>query len=98
MGRPTLTKEWFPNSTIIIIIKPTDQIHFLKSNTHGNVETNNSGWSGLNATVILGHHHVIGGQVEVPQGVRIWTCVINQRGTLSSICLPNEEVTVIIHA
>jgi hypothetical protein len=105
MGRPTQTKEWYPNSPIAIIVKLPDIVLHSKSNAHGNVETNKRSWSGLNATVIQGEHNTESnesiaynnGPMIVTKGTRIWSCTINQRGTLSSIGLSNENVTVIVH-
>jgi len=90
-------KEWDQHSNIIIEIKPTDEVIILKTNKVSVAPLNRRNYERFKATVLLGSHEVIEGEIKVPDRVRIWTCDIDGRGAVSSIGHPETEVTVIVH-
>lgn len=96
-SRPSQSRELFLNSTITIHLKETDIVQKFSTNDNGNIRTNKRGWDAHNATVILGDANVQDDKIEVPEGVRIWSCKVYGGGIISSIGLKNEPVTVIIH-
>ena len=96
-NRPSKSKEYPLNSDITIHLNENDEIYHYKTDEHGNVRTNKRAWAGLNATVILGSFNSTDGRIFVPKGSRVWSCLISTSGRLSSIGLPESEVTVIIH-
>lgn len=97
MGRPSHTKEWFPNNNITIHLKEKDEIHTYTTPVNSYIYTNKRAWDHLQATVIQGKHEVKASKLNIKAGTRIWSCQIYGHGIISSIGLPNEEVTVIIH-
>ena len=97
MARKSNSIEWKQHSDIKIKIKPLDEVIQKKTNNVSVTPLNKRGYAGLNATVILGLHEVVNNQIVVKEGVRVWTCRIDQRGAVSSIGLPEVEVTVIVH-
>jgi hypothetical protein len=96
-SRPSQSKELFLNSAITIHLKETDIIQKFSTNDNGNIRTNKRGWDAHNATVIQGDANIQEDKIEVPEGVRIWSCKVYGGGIISSIGLKNEAVTVIIH-
>jgi hypothetical protein len=96
-SRPSQSKELFLNSTVSIHLKESDIIQKFTTNDNGNIRTNKRGWDTHNATVILGDVTVVDNKIEVPEGIRAWSCKVYGGGIISSIGLKNEAVTVIIH-
>jgi hypothetical protein len=101
-NRPSQSKEWFTNSDLTIHLNENDEIYQYRTDEHGNVRTNKRAWAGLNATVILGdlnrgtlNRTEMG--IFIPKGIRIWSCLISTSGRVSSIGLPDTDVTLIIH-
>ena len=96
-NRPSQSKEWPQNSDITIHLNENDEIYHYKTDGNGNVRTNKRAWSGLNATVILGNFDSTDEGILIPKGIKVWSCLISTSGRISSIGLPDTEVTVIIH-
>ena len=96
-SRPSQSQEWFPNSDLTIHLNENDEIYHYKTDEHGNVRTNKRAWAGLKATVILGTLNGTERSVLISREVRIWTCLISTSGRVSSIGLPDKEVTLILH-
>lgn len=102
MGRKSNSKIWPTNSKIAIYKKDKDVVIYLTTDEKGSVKTNKRDYLGSKATVILGTADEYLDRIEVPEGVLVWTCDINSRGTLSAIThdgntYKNEEVTVLVH-
>jgi len=96
-NRPSQSKELICNSDITIHLKENDELYHYKTDEHGNVRTNKRAWSGLNATVILGKVDRIDNNIFIKHGVKAWSCAISTSGRISSIGIPETDVTVIIH-
>ena len=96
MGKSN-ANEWKPHLDLTLKIKPTDEVTTLKTNKVSQAPINKRGYGRLKATVILGTHTVKNNKIEIKAGDRIWSCQIDERGAVSSIGLPEAEVTVIIH-
>lgn len=97
MGRPSYTVEWINHPPLILFIEDTDKLWYGTTNIHGNVYTKIRAYTGHNATIIKGDLKVKGDQIFVNGSTKIWSCKIYSAGKISSIGLPNEYVTVIIH-
>jgi hypothetical protein len=96
MGK-SKANEWKPLLKLKLEIEPTDVIIQSKTNTISITPLNKRGYTGHGATVILGHHKAVDGEIHVKKNTRIWTCEIGDRGAVSSIGLPEVDVTVIVH-
>jgi hypothetical protein len=97
MGRPSYTVEWINHPTLKIVIKNSDELWYGVTNIHGNAYTKIRAYEGRNATVIQGDHRQNGNSILVRKSYKIWSCKIYSAGKVSSIGIPNENVTVIIH-
>jgi hypothetical protein len=95
-NRPSQSREWTQNLDVTIHLTENDEIYHYKTDENGNVRTNKRGWSGLNATVILGNFDRMCTGIYIPKGTKLWSCLISTSGRISSIGLPETEVTVII--
>lgn len=89
--------KWERHPDLKIPIKQSDEIIKRKTNNISIIPLNRRHYEQFNATVILGHHEVIDDEILVKEGVRVWSCKIDQRGAVSSIGLQDVDVTVIIH-
>jgi hypothetical protein len=96
-NRPSQSKEWTQNLDVTINLTENDEIYQYRTDEHGNVRTNKRAWSGLNTTVILGDFNRTEIGIFIPKGIRVWSCLISTSGRVSSIGLPDTEVTLIIH-
>ena len=97
MGKPSKSIEWKEHTDLKIKVKPTDEVITLSTNKVSVAPINKRRYEHLKATVILGKHTVHNGFIDVMEGVRVWSCVIDARGAVSSIGLPETDVTVIVH-
>jgi hypothetical protein len=88
--------EWERHPDIKIKIKPLDDVIQKKTNTVSVTPLNRRKYENHTAIVILGLHEAVGNYILVKEGVRIWTCNIDGRGAVSSIGLPEVDVTVIV--
>lgn len=89
--------EWERHPDLKIPIKQTDEVIQKKTNNVSITPLNRRHYEKYKATVILGSHEPIDNEILVEDGVRIWSCKIDQRGAVSSIGLPEVDVTVIVH-
>jgi hypothetical protein len=97
MGKPSKSIEWKEHTDLKIKVKPTDEVITLSTNQVAVAPINRRRYEHLKATVILGKHTVHNGFIDVMEVVRVWSCVIDARGAVSSIGLPETNVTVIVH-
>ena len=97
MGKPSKSIEWKEHTDLKIKVKPTDEVLTLSTNKVSVAPINKRRYEHLKATVILGKHSVHNGFIDVIEDVRVWSCVIDARGAVSSIGIPMTEVTVIVH-
>lgn len=97
MARKSNAIEWERHPDLKIPIKPSDEVIPKKTNIVSVTPLNKRHYEKFKATVILGFHEPIDNEILVKEGVRVWSCKIDQRGAVSSIGLPKEDVTVIVH-
>jgi hypothetical protein len=93
--RPSLTEKWSQVCNLDINIQDTDILEYRKVNKRGIVQVR----SIVNkpATVILGHKKTENKKITITKEDQVWTCYFNSRGVMSSISVPDVDITIIAH-
>ena len=97
MGRKSAAIEWIDHPSLTIHLLNTDKLWYGVTNQNGNPYTKKREYVGYNATVIQGEHKIEDQCMFIGSNFRIWSCKVYAAGKVSSISIPNEYVTVIIH-
>jgi hypothetical protein len=97
--KPSKSKPCPLRNAITIHLTDSDIVEHYNVDVRGYIRPNKRGWTGLDATVIIGKHEVNDRSIYIPAGCRIWVCEILNNSYVSSISsdFAGQEVTLIVH-
>ena len=89
-NRPSASKRW-PHACSIKLTPV--HVEYGTTNARGSIYRAN--FAGKTATVILGKKRPRNGEIVIAQVVSVWTVAFNSRGLMSSIGVPEVEITIL---